>query len=223
MFCPGRKEGEMYKLRLVVLTCATAATLLLALGAAGTAGADPRANYCDGQGLWAAAVGGGARSNGAVFFDIFNQTPPAPTDDDGSEEFALASQLATQVALGLGNAGEGDKYHFRFETVLVASGATARGHGFLFVPADSGIATFVIAGKGTHPMGGGVVPPTEGSFKLSGGGDVFCAAKEATGASANVDVAYEDGMTDNDVNVEMARCPAGTEPGGEGCTPPFGD
>jgi hypothetical protein len=217
MFCPGRKEGEMYKLRLVVLTCATAATLLLALGAAGTAGADPRANYCDGQGLWAAAVGGGesGRSNGTVFFDIFNQTPPAPSNDDGSEEFTLASQLATQVALGLGNAGEGDKYHFRFETVIVSSGATARGHGFLFVPADTGVATFVIAGKGTHPMGGGSVPPTEGSFKLSGGGDVDCVLAEATGAQANVDVAYEDGMTDEGVFVNMVRCSES-----EGCTPP---
>jgi hypothetical protein len=212
----------MYKLRLAVLTCATAATLLLALGAAGTAGADPRASYCDGQGLWAASVLGGTsgRSEGTAFFDIFNQTPPAPSDDDGSEEFALASQLATQVALGLGNAGAGDKYHFRFETVLVEpSGATARGHGFLFVPADTGIATFVIAGKGTHPMGGGNVPPTEGSFKLSGGGDVDCFLAEATGAQANVDVAYEDGMTDEGVFVNMARCPAGTEPG-EGCNPP---
>jgi hypothetical protein len=210
----------MYKFRLAVLTCATAATLLLALGAAGTAGADPRASYCDGQGLWAASVFGGARSNGAVFFDIFNQAPPAPSDDDGSEEFALASELATQVALGLGNAGEGDKYHFRFETVLVTNGATAQGHGFLFVPADTGMATFVIAGKGTHPMGGGIVPPTEGSFKLSGGGDVDCVAAEAVGAQANVDVAYEDGMTDEDVFVNMARCEAGTEPGGEGCTSP---
>jgi hypothetical protein len=211
----------MCKLRLVVLTCATAATLLLALGAAGTAGADPRANYCDVEALWGGFFGGTLPGNqGFVAFRIFNQAPPAPSDDDGSEAFALASQLATQIALGLGNAGEGDKYHFRFETVLVTNGATAQGHGFLFVPADTGMATFVIAGKGTHPMGGGIVPPTEGSFKLSGGGDVDCVAAEAVGAQANVDVAYEDGMTDEDVFVNMARCPAGSEPDSEECSAP---
>ena len=194
--------------------CATAATLLLALMAAGTAGADPRAKYCDGQGLWAAAFASLGISNGTVSFDIFNQEPPAPSDDDGSESFALASQLATQVALGLGNAGEGDKYHFRFETRAVSSGASAQGHGFLFVMAETGLdaATFVIAGKGTHPLGGPGLTP--GSFKLSGGGTVDCVGSEATSADANVDVAYENGMTD-DTNVAMARC---TEP--EGCEPP---
>jgi hypothetical protein len=207
---PRTKEEGMYRFKLLVLTCATAATLLLALGAAGTAGADPRANYCDGQGLWAASFFSAGISNGAVFFDIFNQAPPAPSDDDGSEEFALASQLAAQVALGLGNAGEGDKYHFRFETVLVAGGATARGHGFLFVrePTALPTATFVVAGKGDgHPVGG--------SFKLSGGGDVTCVAEEATVADAqDVVVEYENGMTD-DVFVNMARCPDPEE-----CSPP---
>jgi hypothetical protein len=196
----------MYKLRLAVLTCATAATLLLALVAAGTTGAVPRTNYCDVENLWAAIASGGTSglSNGAVTFNIFNQTPPAPSNDDGSEAFALASQLATQVALGLGNAGAGDKYHFRFETVADVPGATARGHGFLFVPDPPSVATFVIAGKGTHPMGG--PGGTPGSFKLSGGGDVFCNAfEEAFAADAEVVVEYENGMTDNGVNVVMFR------------------
>jgi hypothetical protein len=169
-------------------------------------------NVCDVEGLWAAlAFGGGTRSNGEVNFDIFNQVPPAPEDDDGSESFALA----TQLALGLGNAGEGDKYHFRFQTVLVTNGATARGHGFLFVP-SSGMAAFVIAGKGTHPMGGGDVPPTPGSFKVSGSGNVQCVNGEGTSAFANnVHVEYEDGTTE-EPSVTMAHCP----PDGP-CEPPL--
>jgi hypothetical protein len=201
-------EGEMYKLRLAVLTCAATATVLLALVAAGVAGADPRANFCDVEDLWAASVFSAGLSNGAAFFDIFDQAPPAKEDNDGSETF--------QIALGLGNAGEGDKYHFRFETVLVSSGATARGHGFLFVT-DSGLATFVIAGRGTHPLGGPGLTP--GSFTVTGGGEVVCVADEGTTATAdNVRVEYENGMTD-DVFVNMAHC-AVPDPESEGCSPP---
>lgn len=200
----------MYKLKVVVLAGAAVATLLFALVAAGVARADsPPANVCDVENLWAASVFSAGLSNGEAFFDIFNQAPPTKEDDDGSEAFGLA----TQIALGLGNAGEGDKYHFRFETVLVTpSGATARGHGFLFVP-DSGMATFVIAGKGTHPLGGPGATP--GTFTLMGGGDVVCVAEEGTVADAMVDVAYENGMTD-DAFVNMVHC---VDPE-EACDPP---
>jgi hypothetical protein len=164
-------------------------------------------NVCDVEGLWAAVAGspseGSGRSNGTVFFDIFNQVPPAPEDNDASETYALA----TQLALGLGNAGEGDKYHFRFQTVLVASGAMAQGHGFLFVPSSTGLATFVVAGKGTHPFGRGLTEG-EGWFKLSGGGNVTCALGEGTDSRADVNVEYEDGETEK-ANVFMVHCPPG--------------
>src|SRR5436309_1102221 len=84
--------------------------------------AAPRANFCNVENLWAASAFGSMPGNqGAVFFNIFNEAPPATADNDGSESYALA----TQLALGLGNAGQGDKYHFRFETTLVSNGATA--------------------------------------------------------------------------------------------------
>jgi hypothetical protein len=203
----------MSRLRLIALTGATAAVLLTALAAAGVAGADsPRANFCDVEDLWAAAAGGSVPGNqGAVFFNIFNQAPPEKEDDDGSESF----DLATQMALGLGNAGEGDKYHWQVETVLVTNGATLRGHGFLFVP-DSGLATFVVAGKGTHPLADGGTP---GSITVSGGGTVACVAEEGTLADADVEVVWEDGTTDENVSVEMAHC-AVPDPFAEGCTPP---
>jgi hypothetical protein len=198
----------MYRLRLAARAGAVAAMLLVALVAAGTAGGNtPRSSFCDVENLWAASFFSAGISNGAVFFEIFDQAPPDPDDDDGSEDFALA----TQLALGLGNAGEGDKYHFRFETVLVSSGANARGHGFLFVPADTGVATFVVAGTGMHPIGG--------SFKFSGGGDVECAAEEAVAAQANAHVDYQN-APDDDPFVNMARCPDGAEPGDETCTEP---
>jgi hypothetical protein len=201
----------MSRHRLIALTGTTAATLLLALFAGPVAGVSPRANFCDVEDVWAAAAGGSVPGNqGAVFFNIFNQAPPAEEDDDGSETFALA----TQLALGLGNAGEGDKYHWQVETVFVTNTATLRGHGFLFVP-DSGLATFVIAGKGTHPLADEGSP---GSYTVSGGGTVACAAEEGTLAHADVEVVWEDGTTDEDVSVEMAHCVV-PKPG-EGCTPP---
>lgn len=193
----------MNKLRIAVLKGVTAATLLVALVAPATVSTQPRANFCDVENLWAATVSSlDVRSNGAVVFSIFNQAPLAPEDNDGSESFALASK----IALGLGNAGEGDKYHFRFQTLTVSSGATARGHGFLFVPAETGMATFVVAGKGTHPLGGGMVPPTPGSFKLSGSGSVACAMGQGTGATAFVDVQYQDGTPPDNSAVTMVRC-----------------
>ena len=194
------RSETMHMSRTVTLVCA-AATFILATAAAGVARAEPPKNVCNVEDLWAASVFGGVLSNGAVVFGIFNQAPPAPEDNDGSESFALA----TQLTLGLGNAAEGDKYHFRFQTVAVSSGATARGHGFLFVPA-SAPAAFVIAGKGTHPLGGSGVPPTPGSFKLSGNGMVECAAGEGTTAQAMVVVEYENGITDNNVFVNMVHC-----------------
>jgi hypothetical protein len=200
---PRTKEAGMHKFRRTVLTCATAATLLLAL-AAGTAGADPRANVCDVEALWGGFFAGSLPGNqGFVAFRIFDQAPPAPSDNDGSEAFALASQLATEVGLGLGNAFEGDKYHFRVETELTTNLATAQGHGFLFV-SDMGMATFVVAGKGTHPLAG--PEATSGWFKLSGEGNVTCVAEEGTAADADVHLEFQNGMTD-DSTVGMARCP----------------
>jgi hypothetical protein len=204
----------VYELRLAVRAGVATAMLLLAVVAAGAVGtgtavAEPRQNFCDVENVWAAHAFSVGLSNGVVFFEIFNQAPPAPEDDDGSEAFALASQLG----LGLGNAGEGDKYHFSYETVdpLVSTGVTSRGHGFLFVPADTGIATFVVAGHGQHPVGG--------NFTLTGGGDVECASGEALSAQANVHVDYQN-AEDDDPSVNMARCPEDAEPGEEGCTDP---
>jgi hypothetical protein len=197
-----------FGVRLAALLGAAVAMLMLSLAAAGVANADRRANFCDVTDSWGGPFAGGFPGDqGVVVFDIFNQVPPAPSNDDGSEDFALVTQLAN----GLGNAGEGDKYHFRFETVLVSSGANARGHGFLFVPADTGVATFVVAGTGMHPIGG--------SFKFSGGGDVECAAEEAVAAQANAHVDYQN-APDDDPFVNMARCPDGAEPGDETCTEP---
>src|SRR5438552_111846 len=189
----------MGKLRLAVLTAAAAGTLLLALVAAGVAGADgPRTNVCDVQDLWAASAFGTVPGNqGAVFFNIFNQEPAAMASNDGSETFALADQLA----LGLGNAGEGDKYHYQVETVLVSNGATLKGHGFLFVP-DSGMATFVIAGKGTHPLANHGTP---GSITVSGSGNITCVDGKATVANAHIKVVWQDGTTDDNVFVNMAH------------------
>src|SRR5207247_9798672 len=122
--------------------------------------------------LWAASVFGTMPGNqGEAFFNIFNEAPPMTADNDGSDSFALA----TQLALGLGNAGQGDKYHFRFETTLVSNGATASGHGFLCVGPTS--ASFVVAGKGTHPLAGPGLTP--GWFTLAGGGDIQCVAEHA--------------------------------------------
>ena len=191
----------MHRVKAVALAGAAAAMLLLALVAAGVARADgggQHQNACDVENLWAASFFSAGLSNGAAFFDIFNQAPPTMEDEE-TEAFSLVTQL------GLGNAGMGDKYHFQFETVLVTSGAMARGHGFLFVPADTGVATFVIAGRGTHPLGG--------DFRLMGGGDVDCVAGEGMDAQANVHVDYQN-APDDDPFVNMARC-ASSE-----CAPP---
>ena len=126
-----------------------------------------------------------------MVFDIYNQAPPVSGDNDGTEDFALATQLAA----GLGNAGEGDKYHFRWKTVLVSNGATAQGHGFLFVLPGS--STFVIAGHGDHPL--------VGSFKLSGEGDVVCVGGQGTAAPAMFHLSFANGLSDNG-GVELARC-----------------
>lgn len=202
----------MNRLRLVALTCTIAAMLLLALVAARVASADPRMNVCDVEDLWAASAFGSVPGNqGAVFFNIYNQAPPTQEDDDGDETFDLAAELA----LGLGNAGEGDKYHWQVETVLVTNGATLKGHGFLFVP-DSGMATFVVAGKGTHPLADEGMP---GSITVAGGGDIACVAGEGTLADANIEVVWEDGTTDENVFVNMAHCEV-PKPFAEGCTPP---
>jgi uncharacterized membrane protein len=193
----------VFKLRRAALAGAAVATVLLALAAAGVARADgggQHQNACDVENLWAASFFSAGISNGAVFFDIFNQAPPTKEDEE-TEAFTLAIQL------GLGNAGMGDKYHFQFETAFVSGGAMARGHGFLFVPADTGVATFVIAGRGTHPLGG--------DFRLMGGGDVDCVAGEGTAAQANVHVDYQN-APDDDPFVNMARCASETE----GCEPP---
>jgi hypothetical protein len=212
-FCPASKEEKDAQTQTHRADRRDAATLALALVAAGVAGADsPRANFCDVEDVWAAAAGGTVPGNqGAVFFNIFNQAPPEMEDDDESETF----ELATQLALGLGNAGEGDKYHWQVETVLVTNGATLRGHGFLFVP-DSGMATFVVAGKGTHPLADEGSP---GSITVSGGGTVACVAEEGMLADADVAVVWEDGTTDENVSVEMAHCEV-PKPFAEGCTPP---
>ena len=178
----------------IALTAAVAAALLLALGA-GVASADPvgpRENVCDVTDLWGGFFAGTLPGNqGFVAFDIFNQAPPAKEDDDGSGDFGLATELAA----GLGNAGEGDKYHFQWETVFVSNMATAQGHGFLFVLPSS--ATFVIAGHGDHPLGG--------SFKLIGEGDVVCVNEEGTAAPAMFHLRFANGMTD-DGGVGLARC-----------------
>ncbi len=172
----------MYKLRLVALTGAAVAMLLLALGAAGVASADPRANYCDVEDLWGGPFSGALPGNqGVVVFDIFNQAPPRMTDDDGSEDFALASAMA-----GLGNA---------FETVLVTNGAMAKGHGFLFVLPGS--AAFVIAGHGDHPL--------IGQFKLSAEGEVLCVAEEGQAADAMFHFRSNSGLMDEGF-VGLARC-----------------
>jgi hypothetical protein len=185
----------MYKLRAVALAAVAAATLLFALVAAGAARADgegPRANVCDVEKIWGGPFAGTLPGNqGAVLFEIFNQAPPVPEDDDGSGDFTLVSQTAS----GLGNAGEGDKYHFLWTTEFVSNGATAQGHGFLFVLPSS--ATFVIAGHGSHPLGG--------SFNLSGEGDVACFAGEGMAADAMFHLRFASGMED-DGGVVLARC-----------------
>jgi hypothetical protein len=101
-------------------------------------------NTCNVEDLWGGFFAGSTLA-GFVAFDIFNQAPPSPSDDDGSTDFALASAMAN----GLGNAGVGEKFHFLFDTVFVNTLATAQGHGFLFVSGDT--ATFLIAGHGDQP------------------------------------------------------------------------
>src|SRR5687768_12348615 len=92
-----RSRSEMMRMNRTVTSVWAAATFILAI-AAGVARAEPRMNFCDVENLWAASTFGGALSNGAVVFSIFNQAPSAPENDDGSESFALV----TQIALGLG-------------------------------------------------------------------------------------------------------------------------
>lgn len=182
--------------RVIATTFVAAVTILLAYAAAGAgvAQADPRANTCDVEGLWGGFYAGTGGTAGPVTFEIFNQAPPAPEDDDGSESFALASAMAS----GLGNAGEGDKYHWRFETVL-ATGATAKGHGFLFVEASTGLATFVVAGQGEHVL--------RGNFTLTGRGTVDCADGRATSANVTmIHVSYQDGTEEDGSVPAMARC-----------------
>jgi hypothetical protein len=182
--------------RAVATACAAAAVLLLAFAAAaGVARAEPRMNACDVQDLWGGFFTGDQSGGALVTFEIFNQAPPAPEDDDGSGDFALAAQLAS----GLGNAGEGDKYHWLFETVLLEIGATAKGHGFLFVPSSTGEATFVVAGHGEHMA--------FGNFTLTGGGTVDCLAGEGRMAhSMMVHVQYQNGTEEDGTVPFMARC-----------------
>jgi hypothetical protein len=184
--------------RLVALLGAAVAMLALSLAVAGVANADRRTNYCDVTDSWGGPFEGGFPGDqGVVVFDIFNQVPPAPSNNDGSEDFALLTQLAS----GLGNAGEGDKYHFRWVTTAVTNGATASGHGFVFVLPDS--ATFVIAGHGEHPLGG--------TFKLDAQGDVFCGGppsdQEGYAANAMFHVEFNNQMiSEDDGMVTLARC-----------------
>jgi hypothetical protein len=183
----------MHRLKAVALAGVAAVTLVFALATVGVASADPRSDYCDVEDLWGGFFVGTLPGNqGFVTFDIFNQQPPDPAHDDGSEDFALASQLA----LGLGNAGEGDKYHFQWTTVLVSNGATARGHGFLFVMGST--ATFVIAGRGEHPL--------VGRFNLTGEGELACFAEEGTAGMAMFHLRFANGMMDDGTVPTMARC-----------------
>jgi hypothetical protein len=182
----------MRKRRVVGSVCAAAATLLLAFAAAGVARADPRTDACDVQGLWAGLFFG-TSGTAPVIFDIFNQAPPAPEDDDGSPDFALADELAT----GLGNAFEGDKYHFRWSTFF--SLAEAQGHGFLFVAPGGTSAMFVVAGHGDHPN------PALGSFTLTGEGDVLCGAGQGMTATAMVHVRYSND-TSEDGEAALEKC-----------------
>ena len=188
----------MFKRRLGARAATTALFVLLALAAATTATADPRQNYCDVTDSWSGPFAGGFPGDqGVVVFDIFNQVPPAPSNDDGSEDFALLTQLAS----GLGNAGEGDKYHFRWVTTAVTNGAMASGHGFVFVLPNS--ATFVIAGHGEHPLGG--------TFKLEAQGDVFCGGspshQEGYAAQGMFHVEFNNQMIQEDDGVvSLTRC-----------------
>jgi hypothetical protein len=187
-----------FGVRLAALLGAAVAMLVLSLAAASVASADQRANYCDVTDSWGGPFAGGFPGDqGVVVFDIFNQVPPAPSNNDGSEDFALL----TQVASGLGNAGEGDKYHFRWVTTAVTNGATASGHGFIFVMPSS--ATFVIAGHGSHPLGG--------MFKLTAEGDVFCGGspshQEGYAADAMFHVEFNNQMIqEDDGAVFLTRC-----------------
>jgi hypothetical protein len=182
--------------RVVATACAAAATLLLAFAAAaGVARAEPRMNACDVQDLWGGFFAGDQSGAAFVTFEIFNQAPPAPEDDDGSADFTLAAEQAA----GLGNAGEGDKYHWQFETVLLEIGATAKGHGFLFVPSSTGTAEFVVAGHGEHMA--------FGHFTLTGGGTVDCLGGEGRFAhNVMVHVQYQDGTEEDGTVPFMGRC-----------------
>ena len=187
----------MRKRRLAALAGAAVAALLFAFVATGVARADgvgPRMNVCNVENLWGGFFAGALPTDqGFVVFDIYNERPPAMTDDDGSADFALASLMAT----GLGNAGEGDKYHFLWTTLFVSNGATAQGHGFLFVMPSS--ATFVIAGHGSHPLAG--------QFKLTGEGDVVCTNEQGTAGDAMFHIRFANGLMD-DGGVVLARCEA---------------
>ena len=181
-----------YGVRTAALLAAVVAMLALSLAAAGAANAVKRTNYCDITDSWGGPFAGGFPGDqGVVVFDIFKQVP-GNKGNDGSEDFAAAAQAAR----GLGNAGQGSKYHFRWVTTAVTNGATAEGHGFLFVQPDS--ATFVIAGHGSHPIGG--------KFKLDAQGDVNCVDEEGQSAGAEFQLRFNNGMMSDEGNVSLMRC-----------------
>jgi hypothetical protein len=184
----------MFKLRAVVLGGVALVALLAVLFGGGLARADgdSGANVCDVQGLWGGSFTGTLLGDqGVVVFNIYNQRPPAASDDDGSADYALASQLAN----GLGNAGEGEKYHFLFTTTLVTNQAVAQGHGFLFVMGSE--AMFVIAGHGDHPL--------YGPFKLTAEGSISCVNGQGTFGDATFHLRFTNGMSD-DGAVGLAKC-----------------
>jgi len=189
----------MHRLRAVMLGGLVLAALLAALFAGGVpkARGDSGPNVCDVQGPWGGFFTGTLPGDqGTVVFNIYNQAPPVASDDDGSTDYALASQLAN----GLGNAGEGQKYHFLFTTTLVTNQAVAQGHGFLFVMGTE--ATFVIAGHGDHPL--------YGPFKLTAEGSISCANGQGTLGNAMFHLRFNNGMSD-DGGVVLAKCQSPTE------------
>ena len=78
------------------------------------------------------------------------------------------------------------------------------------------MATFVIAGKGTHPLANHLTP---GSITVSGSGNITCVDGKGTLANAHVKVVWQDGTTDDNVFVNMAHCTV-PDPFSEGCQPP---